>query len=144
MVKVNFAAAKSEFPVLAEDVVEAKLIKATMFKTASGPNKGSDNVKLEFQRDEGEDVENPNMHFFQNYSLLPQSVWKLRQHLEALDCDPEILNDEDYEVEDAVKTVMQNRCALELDIEEYESNERGPDGKPITKSRNVIKNIMRV
>lgn len=140
--KVNFrAAAEREFPVLEPGTYEFKFVKADK---KIGQQSGKEYVSLDFQHDEGEDAENPNMHVFNNYSLQAQSLWALRDVLKSLECDEAILNDEEADVEEAIRSVYNNRCAIKLGIEEYDSNDKDETGKPIRKKRNNVLAVMRV
>lgn len=140
--KVNFrAAANREFPTLEPGTYEFKFVKADK---KVGQTSKQEYVSFDFKHDEGDDAPEPNMHVFNNYSLQPQSLWALRDVLKCLDCDPDILDDEDVDVEDAIASVLDNRCALKLGVESYKSNDKDDKGEQIVKQRNSILAVMRV
>lgn len=107
--KVNWAAARSS--IAPDDVYECELIKATFGESKTNNPK----VTFEFKQDDGES----NRHFFKDYSLLPNSLWNLRQDLQALGCNPEILEDEDADPADAIGDVINNRAALKIGHHTY-------------------------
>lgn len=111
--KVNWAAARSS--IAPDDTYECELIKATFGESKTGNEK----VTLEWKQDDGEG----NRHFFKDYSMLPNSLWNLRQDLQAMGCDPTILEDEDADPADAIENVMHSRSALKIGHHEYQGRE---------------------
>lgn len=58
-------------------------------------------------------------HAWRNYSLQPQALWALKQAMIAFDCDPDIFDDDDLDIEDALNDLIGYKALVTITNEEY-------------------------
>ena len=75
------------------------------------------------------DVKFAGRKLFRNFSLQPQSLFALKGLMVALDCDPDIFEEEDLDITEALGELIGGECVVTVTNEEYQGEPRARVGR---------------